>query len=115
MASDLKKQVETKRKANASPESEKPQPRLRRRGSLPDLHELTECANPKLMFPDLLRKSFMDPEIMQEVSPCLVKQIQPIIEKNYSVSNWKIVVIVHYGRSWYGTSQVQIGGDGPNY
>ena len=23
----------------------------------------------------------MDPEIMQEVSPCLVKQIQPIIEK----------------------------------
>ena len=81
MASDLKKQVESKRKANASPESEKPQPRLRRRGSLPDLHELTECANPKLMFPDLLRKSFMDPEIMQEVSPCLVKQIQPIIEK----------------------------------
>ena len=42
MARDLKKQMESKRKANVSPESEKPQPRLCPRGSLPDQHEMTE-------------------------------------------------------------------------
>ena len=75
---DSRKQFD-KRKAGGSPEMETLQPRLRRRGSLPDLQD---ASDPKRTYslPDLMKKGFQDPEVFQDVIPTIMKQLQPTIE-----------------------------------
>ena len=83
MASSADKKVtEQKRKADESPESEKIQPRLRRRGSLPDLHEVHEISEPKKTFtvPELMRKGLRDPDVMRDLVPAIMTSLQPMIE-----------------------------------
>lgn len=71
---------DVKRKAELSPEFEKSQPRLRRRGSLPDLQE---ALDPKKSFslPELMKKGFLDPDIMKDIVPTIMNGLQPQIEK----------------------------------
>lgn len=71
--------VSTKRKADESPETEKPYLRLRRRGSLPDLQEAAELSQAYTL-PEAMKKSFMDPEVMKDFAPVIYKQLQPTIE-----------------------------------
>ena len=78
---DLKKQVEIKRKANAFTDADEPQLRLRHRGSLLNLRGFSECYDPKKSVPNIMRKSFMDPETIEEIAPCFIKQIQSVIKK----------------------------------
>ena len=83
MASSADKKVtEQKRKADESPESEKIQPKLRRRGSLPDLHEVHEVSEPKKTFtvPELMRKGLRDPDVMRDLIPAIMTSLQPMIE-----------------------------------
>ena len=83
MASSADKKVtEQKRKADESPESEKIQPRLRRSGSLPDLHEVHEVSEPKKTFtvPELMRKGLRDPDVMRDLVPAIMTSLQPMIE-----------------------------------
>ena len=86
---DLKKQVETKRKANAFTDADEPQPRLRHRGSLLNLHRFSECYDPKKSVPNIMRKSFIDPENIGELAPCFIKQIQSVIKKDNQKINKK--------------------------
>lgn len=68
-----------KRKADESPESEKPYLRLRRRGSLPDLQEVADIS--QVYSPiEVMKKSFTDPEVMKDFVPVIYKQLQPTIE-----------------------------------
>ena len=79
-----KKQGSDKRKAAVlSPDTS--QPRLRRRGSLPDLHSEPD---PKKTFslPDLIRKGFKDPEIVQDIAPSILKSLKPSIEETIARS-----------------------------
>lgn len=69
----------TKRKADESPEVETPYPRLRRRGSLPDLQDAADPTK-KHSLPDLMKRGFMDPEVMKDVAPIICKQLKPSIE-----------------------------------
>ena len=58
---------------------------LRRRGSLPDLHSESD---PKKTFslPDLIRKGFKDPEIVQDIAPSILKSLKPSIEETIARS-----------------------------
>ena len=66
-----------KRKAETSPGFELSQPRLRRRGSMPDLHE-TECKK-YVSLPDLMKKGFHDPDIVKSIVPSIVRNIMHTI------------------------------------
>lgn len=80
MASSADKKVtEQKRKADESPESEKIQPRLRRRESLPDLHEVSEPKK-KFSVPELMRMGLLDPDVMRDLVPAIMTSLQPMIE-----------------------------------
>lgn len=68
-----------KRKADESPETEKPYLQLRCRGSLPDLQEAAELSQANTL-PEAMKKSFMDPEVMKEFAPVIYKQLQPTTE-----------------------------------
>ena len=76
---DGKKGLDQKRKADESPEPDKPYPRLRRRGSLHDLHE---SSDPKTSYslPELMKKWFMDKVIMKTIVPSSMAQLQSFIE-----------------------------------
>lgn len=68
-----------KRKAEESPDKVIPYPRLRRRASLPDLQD---ASDPKKSYslPDLMKKGFLDPDIMRDVIPSILDKLQPSIE-----------------------------------
>ena len=73
-----------KRKPEASPETD--QPRLRRRGSLPDLNirlDPTEKPEAKKSFslPDLINKGFADPNTLAVITPVVVSSLQPGINE----------------------------------
>ena len=81
-----KKQSSDKRKAgDLSPDTEPGQPRLRRRGSLPDLHS---AADPKKTFslPELITKGFKDPDIVKDIVPSILNFLRPSIEATISKS-----------------------------
>ena len=72
---------DVKRKAEKSPETDITQPRLRRRGSLPDLHE------PKSMsVPEIVKRGFMDPGVIKDVIPVITACLQPQIEKTIELA-----------------------------
>lgn len=85
MASGVDKGFDTKRKADESPEVDKPYPRLRRRASLPDLQD---AADPKKSYslPDLMKRGFLDPDIMKDVVPTIMCQLKPSIEQTIKQS-----------------------------
>ena len=76
---DAKKDVDPKRKAIESPETDKPFPRLRRRASLPDIQDATD---PKTSYslPELMKRVFMDPEIIKDIVPTMMVQFRPSVE-----------------------------------
>ena len=82
MSITTKKSVDdVKRKAEKSPETDITQPRLRRRGSLPDLHE------PRSMsVPEIVKRGFMDPEVIKDVIPVITACLQPQIEKTIELA-----------------------------
>ena len=72
---------DVKRKAEKSPEIDITQPRLRRRGSLPDQHE------PKSMsVPEIVKRGFMDPGVIKDVIPVITACLQPQIEKTIELA-----------------------------
>lgn len=77
--SDLRKAIDIKRKADESPETEKPFPRLRRRASLPDLQDATD---PKKSYSlsELMKRGFLDPEVTKEIVPTIASVLKPSIE-----------------------------------
>lgn len=85
MASGIDKGFDTKRKADESPEVDKPYPRLRRRASLPDLQD---AADPKKSYslPDLMKRGFLDPDIMKDVVPIIMCQLKPSLEQTIKQS-----------------------------
>lgn len=68
-----------KRKAETSPGFELSQPRLRRRGSMPDLQETSECKK-SFSLPDLMKKGFHDPDIVKSIVPSIVPSIMHNIQ-----------------------------------
>ena len=78
-SSDAKKGVDPKRRALESPETDKPFPRLRRRASLPDIQDATD-PKPSYSLPELMKKGFMDPEIIKDIVPTMMVQLRPSIE-----------------------------------
>ena len=78
---DGKKGLDQKLKADESPEPDKPYPRLHCRGSLHNLHE---ASDPKTSYslPELMKKGFMDKDIMKTIVPSIMAQLQPSIENS---------------------------------
>ena len=68
-----------KRKASESPEVDPPHSRLRRRGSLPDLQEIADLK--KTSWADVMKKGFLDPEIMKDIAPIITRQLGPSVEQ----------------------------------
>lgn len=68
-----------KRKAKELPHKDIPYLRLRHRASLPDLQD---ASDPKKLFslPDMMRKGFLDSNIMRNVIPTILDKLQPSIE-----------------------------------
>ena len=86
---DGKKGLDQKRKADESPEPDKPYPRLRRRVSLPDLHE---SSDPKTSYslPELMKKWFMDKVIMKTIVPSSMAQLQSQSKTLYAIQlSWR--------------------------
>lgn len=83
MITDSKKE---KRKADLSPEVENTQPRLRRRGSLPDLQ--TDAYDPRKSYslPELMKKGFLGHDVMKDMVPSILKSIKPQIEQTIKVT-----------------------------
>ena len=81
---DLKK-GSNKRKAAESPETDKPFPRLRRRASLPNLQDATE---PKKSYSllELMKRGFLDPDIMKGIVPTMMEQLAPSIEETIRIA-----------------------------
>ena len=92
MSADNKKQNVDKRKAGMlSPDQEQVQPRLRRRGSLPDLHE-EQDSRKIYSLPDLIKKGFRDPEIIHDIAPAILNSLKPSIEQTIASSIEKSMV-----------------------
>ena len=79
MATESKKGCDSKRKATESPEADKPLPRMRRRASLPDLHD---AGDKKISYslPELMKRGLMNPDILNDIVPTIRTQLRPSIE-----------------------------------
>ena len=72
-----------KRKATSSPEVDPPYCRLRRRGSLPDLHEISDSTISS--WGEVAKKGMLNSEVMKEIVPIIIQQLQPAIEETIRV------------------------------
>ena len=79
MATESKKGPDSKRKATESPEADKPLPRMRRRASLPDLHDVGDTRK-SYSLPELMKHGLMNPDILKDIVPTIMSQLRPSIE-----------------------------------
>jgi len=76
-------QPNQKRKPEASPECDGCQPRMRRRGSLPDLNVSSDLSDPKaeskksFSLQELISKGFADPNTLSVITPLIISTLQP--------------------------------------
>ena len=72
---------DAKRKAEKSPDTDSTHPRLRRRGSLSDLHE-----SKSLSVPEIVKLGFMDPDVTKDVMLVIAACLQPQIERTIELA-----------------------------